>query len=435
MSLITPTYAPRAQTSRRSRLPFHWNAQNGLVTTALTPQTGTFSRASTAPLATGRDGRLVGPRAQGIPAWEAWDHDGDGAFQTAGLNMDLARTNLVTTQDISAWTDSGSPTTTAVPSPYAGVSAYLIDDNDGATAEYKIRTVAFTGDAVKAIAIVMKKGTAAASTIVLRDTSAGADRLIATITWSGTDPGTPAVPTGTYLGKRELWNDFWLVLLQTASVTAANTNQLWLYATSSTGADTGSTYYALPTAANAPFLSNVLTASQAAVKPDLRFTFPFPVQALSFYLRFTEIGQIFAASTGILASICLNGTSTTDPRLSIYRASGGAGYEVSWDPGTETTATLAALPALHQSTELLVTLDTSGVATIYQSLAEAATTSAAASAQSLPATTTYFGNSQADARLVIGDIGASGTAPGALSLHACKVDWGVKTMAQMRVAF
>lgn len=447
IDLLAPgtTLQRRDQLGFRSKLPFCLVVGDGRVAltddgaaadlttvTDRTDRAGTFTRAGASGLYVSSYGRLM-QTFTNFPAIESWDHDADGVAEVAGLRLDVARTSLITSQDISAWTNQGTPVVTAVTSPYAGVSGYLVEDNDGAANEGKYLAVVFTADAVKSVAICIKAGSATSSAVQLRDESAGADRILATVTWSGTDPGTPAMTTGTYLGKKELSDDWWLLSFQSTSVTAANTHRLYVYGASTTASSTGTTYWALPTAANAPYLTTVLTASQVGVADDLRFTFPFLVQPLSLYLKATELGTRYTATTAMLAAICLGTSSTTDPRLSIF-TTGSGGYGVSWDPGTDTTATLAAFPAVSQAFELLVTLSSTGVATIYQSLAEAATTSAVASAQALPIAATYFGASQANARLVIGDIGAAGSNPSALSLHACKVDWGVKTMAQMRAA-
>jgi len=167
----------------------------------------------------------------------------------------IDKRNRVTDTDISGgnWTSFGAPTITAILGPFGALDGYTVYDGSGAAALYRYFVPVFAGDGQKAVHIWVKKGSSAISAIRLRDTTAGTDRLLATVTWSGTDPGTPAMTTGAFVGKTEGANGWWLLRLLSTSVTAANTNQLWLYGEDiAPGSATGSTAYALPWVEDAP---------------------------------------------------------------------------------------------------------------------------------------------------------------------------------------
>lgn len=154
-----------------------------------------------------------------------------GAFQ--GYLAEGARTNLCQRgEDFSTvWTDVGTPTLSAGTTTNGALSLSTVGDDSAAALEGKIQTITFTGDAVKAISLYVKKGTSTSSVIRVRDTSAPADRLLAAITWSGTTP-VVTMTTGTDLtGTPEQHGSSGIYRLSfaTSSVTAANTNSLQIY--------------------------------------------------------------------------------------------------------------------------------------------------------------------------------------------------------------
>jgi hypothetical protein len=78
----------------------------------------------------------------------------------------------------------------------------------------------------------------------VRDTTAGADRLLAAITWSGSTPSV-AMTTGIYVATVMCYDGVHRLLFQTASVTAANANQIEIYPATDAAlatTDTGTLY-------------------------------------------------------------------------------------------------------------------------------------------------------------------------------------------------
>lgn len=354
----------------------------------------------------------------------------DVANGTLGLLLQAARTQLIASLDISAATNIGSPDTTAVTGPGHSISGYQITDNDAGAAEGEQIAVTFTTDAVKAIAVCIKKGTATASQLVLRDTTAPADRLNATVTWSGTNPATPSTSTGTYLGKIQLENDWWVLLFATASVTAANTNVLQLYGATTTVSTTGTTLWAAPLAENAVYPGMVKTASLAQGADSLFIETKTPPIAMTGYLRAINRGSSLAANDTRLEHWGLT-NATTDPRL-VTDVQGGL-FRLLHDNGSaEVSSTLAAAPTLGQVFELRRELFADGSVRLHQSIAGAAETSAAASAANALGTT--WGGA-ATARVYVNSDPAVGNAG---HLEVLGLGWlpGTGfTMAQLRARF
>lgn len=160
--------------------------------------------------------------------------------------INLASQLVTNPETFSSWSTSGTPVLTSGQSdPYGGTGAYLISDDDGAAAEWIFQNVGFTGNAVKALAIFLKAGTATTTLVKLRDNTAGADRSAFTVTWASGVPSISLV-TGT-----QLYVDPWFPWLvpgwyrfayQSTSVTAANTNRIEIYPAGSTAANTGTCY-------------------------------------------------------------------------------------------------------------------------------------------------------------------------------------------------
>jgi len=150
-----------------------------------------------------------------------------------GYLSEAAATNLCQRGEdfATVWASVGTPTLSAGSVTLGALSLSTLGDDAAGTLEGKTQTITFTGNAVKAIAVHVKKGTSTSTVIRLRDTSAGADRLLAVVTWSGTVP-VVAMTTGTDLtGTPEQFgtSGVYRLLLATTSVTAANTNSLQLY--------------------------------------------------------------------------------------------------------------------------------------------------------------------------------------------------------------
>lgn len=126
------------------------------------------------------------------------------------------------------WVAVGTPTRVAASDRCGNVILDLIGDDDAAALEGYTQTIGFTGNAVKAISVLVKGGTSASSVIRLRDTTAGADCLLVTLAWAAGVP-TPTAVTGTVLGVDTLCSGVYRIRMATTAVTAANTNSLQIY--------------------------------------------------------------------------------------------------------------------------------------------------------------------------------------------------------------
>jgi hypothetical protein len=152
-------------------------------------------------------------------------------------------TNLVSTDDLTAWTKVGTPTVTGgVDDPWGGTSAYTVEDDSGAAQEYIVRTVPFTGsDGPRIVAWVVRDNTmpgAGYQRLNLRDTTAAATRLTLDIT--GWVAGAPTIQetTGTLLVREYVSNGYWLIVGLSTDVTVANQNQVH-FQPANTAAQTG----------------------------------------------------------------------------------------------------------------------------------------------------------------------------------------------------
>ena len=152
--------------------------------------------------------------------------DASGPF---GYLSEGARTNLVLqSSDFTAtWTAIGTPTN-AAGDAVGGVTTQVIGDDSAVALEGYGQNVTFTGNAVKTVSLFVKQGTSTSSVIQLRDNTAGANRLLAAVTWSGTVP-VVTMPTGTDLTGTPVQlgtSGKYRLMFATTSVTAANTNAL-----------------------------------------------------------------------------------------------------------------------------------------------------------------------------------------------------------------
>jgi hypothetical protein len=233
---------------------------------------GFFSRADATTCATYVDsGGRVRLAAANVPR--------DGHF-IGGVRHYLSEpgsTNIVSpSSNFSAagWVPIGTPTRSAAAAACGVVNLDLIGDDDGAVLEGYREDLAFTGDAVKALALFFRQDTSTSSVIRIRDTSVGADRLLAAITWSGTTP-VITMTTGTLIGVESGYfdangNAVYRALFQTTSVTAAVVNQLQVYPATDAALAVGSTgriYMGGVMAEDRPFsTSHIITTAGAVTR-------------------------------------------------------------------------------------------------------------------------------------------------------------------------
>ena len=189
-----------------------------------------------------------------------------------GYLAEGARTNLVVqSQDFgTTWSAVGTPTISSGTTTLGALSLDTIGDDSAAALEGYSEVVGFTADAVKAISIFVKKGTSVSSIVRVRDTTAGADRLLMAITWSGETPivtattGTDLTGTPQQFGTSGVYR----LTFATSAVTAASTNQIEVYPATDTALDvaaTGTIQWGGVQAENATFPSSYIVTTVAAV--------------------------------------------------------------------------------------------------------------------------------------------------------------------------
>ena len=131
------------------------------------------------------------------------------------------------------WVAVGTPTITGGNVTAGVLSLDLIGDDSAVALEGYTQAITFVGDATKAISVYVKQGTATSSVIRLRDTTVPADRLLAAITWSGTEPvvtmTTGTDLTGTVSVQQLGTSGIYRLSFLATAVTAANTNSLEAY--------------------------------------------------------------------------------------------------------------------------------------------------------------------------------------------------------------
>jgi hypothetical protein len=163
-----------------------------------------------------------------------------GAWNLVGVRVEGSRKNLVLRPENfgASWSAVGSPTRVSAAAVCGVVGLDLIGDDDATALEGYTQTITFTGNAIKAVSCLVRQGSSASSVIRLRDTTASADRLLATITWSGTTPvvtmttGTNLLALASLPAERladSSGNAVWRLYFATTAVTAANTNSLQVY--------------------------------------------------------------------------------------------------------------------------------------------------------------------------------------------------------------
>lgn len=269
----------------------------------------TFARATTATtvLSTG----LVGSVASGQPRSlysPAGVYLGYYAEQIS-TNLCLQSENFGTT-----WVAIGTPIRTSGADTCGTVSLDSLNDADAGTLDGYSQVVTFTSNAVKAISVYVKAGTSTSSVIRVRDTTATADVLLVTLAWSGGVP-TPTATTGTVIETQALGNSVFRVRMATATVTAANTNQIEIYPATTSALVVGNTGTMLcggVQAENNTFPTSYIPTTTATVTRNAdNLTYPFA-------------GNANAATGSIYAEVMTEWTTTPSiATIVAFNTSGG----------------------------------------------------------------------------------------------------------------
>lgn len=205
---------------------------------------------------------------------ETWTLNGGAKinnYPLLGYLSEQSTVNLVTApEDFGnvAWVVSGTPTRSAAAKRLGSVVMDLLGDDDAAGYEYYQQTMTFTGNAVKAVSFYFAQGTSTSTRVLVYDGTAAAYRLDMAVAWSG---GVPVVTmdTGTHLGTDNLGSGVFRLRLATTSVTAANTNTLFVQPANYAGAGadptlTGTIYIGGVMAENNTFATSYHTGTRNA---------------------------------------------------------------------------------------------------------------------------------------------------------------------------
>jgi hypothetical protein len=242
----------------------------------------------------------------------------------AALLLEQARTNLcLRSEDFgTTWAAISTPTRTAAAKTCGDLVLDLIGDDSAGSLEGYSQVITFTGTAAKAIGIHLAAGTSTETVLRLRDTTAGANRLLLAITWSG---GVPSVvmTTGSAAGSPvALANGVYYFEFQTTSVTAGNTNQLEVYPATTAAlavANTGTVYAGGVTAYNALFGGSYLkTTSGTVTRNGEALTFPalWPLSSdETWYVRL--MNPLWNGLSGTLTDNYVLSRGVTGSRLAI----------------------------------------------------------------------------------------------------------------------
>jgi hypothetical protein len=190
------------------------------------------------------------------------------------LIEELSTNKVLQSQNFGAtWTMQGIPTRTAAALTFGSLVLDLIGDDDagGVTIEGFLQTVTFSANLTRAVSIFMKAGSSGASQIAIRDTTAGADRLRATITWGAGGVPSVAAATGTHQGTDDYGAGLYRFRFLTTNVTSGNTNQLQVYpATDSSGSTSliGDVYAGGVQAEDFSLSSSYIPTTTATVQRD-----------------------------------------------------------------------------------------------------------------------------------------------------------------------
>lgn len=312
------------------------NGQSLLARSFATEIAAVFSRAATKYIVD-QNGLLVPIAAQVVPVTVI-------GTEKAVL-LEPAATNLcIRSEEFDTWTDTSSCTVTAnaAVAPDGALTMDLLTATG--TTSHRRRTVTFTADGEKCLALYFKAGSSAANRWKLRDTTAGTDRHSITVTWVA---GVPTIATtagsGTRYPVEALGGGLYRVLISVAGVVAANTNEMQIFPDPD-GAGTGSVYAWGAQAENAVVPSSYIktegtTVTRAADSAYFEVPGLNPPRAMTIYSRIINRGGYVHDGLNKRALQIGSSGTGTDPRFATGQASGGQAFAQYDDGVTEVSAT------------------------------------------------------------------------------------------------
>lgn len=368
--------------------------------------------------------------------------DSDGVLRTVAANVlrdahyvngtrvvltERGSTNiLLRSEDFgTTWSAVGSPTRTAGAHTLSGVSLDLIGDDDGAASEYYSQSPSFTGDGVKGVSLFMKAGTsqpAGGSALVLGDNTAGANRLVAIITWTAAGVPSVSASTGTYIGYLALKDGVYRLLFQTTAVVAANSHD-FSFRPCIVAAQTGNVYAGGVQIENAIVpTSYIKTLGSQVTRTDDALSFAYaPVpQEMTLYIKGIELGTV--QQTNLPGLVAIGGANDA----SVYVLASSGSYVATHRRGSDVTSSPSGTSSVLSTLELRIVLGSNGSITLGQSINGAAETVGTTSAANVLASawfaTTLYLNSRA-------------TLPGLFGFEVVRIAEGTQTLDTMRTDY
>lgn len=259
----------------------------------------TFTRADGATPVTallGRDGlyHLVQQnqlRVEYVPNVDVGD--GLGPRTRATLLLEGGRINrLPHPLNLGAWSTSGAPPAAVggQADPFGGTGAWLLNDNSGAATQVYFDIAAgLVGDGTKAMALFLKQGTAAVTTVDLFDSTAAVKRVRIDVTWNGVNAPTLTIPEG----AGQTWTPtpvpgapgWWRIPFNGQGLLAANVNNYRILPAGNTPANTGTVIAYCAQLEDALFPSSPLPTTIARATEALTVPIGFGVRDLTILVR------------------------------------------------------------------------------------------------------------------------------------------------------
>lgn len=314
-----------------------------------------------------------------LPRFEWWDLDSDGILETPHLVIEDAESNLVPQSDaLGSWASSGTITATAGHA-VGELDTWLLSDTDGTNAAYRSQPLsAFTGSAVKGLWVVWGRGTSPAASgafVRVRDTTAGVDRLNATITPNA--DGSPNVAivssAGVALLSRFLRVEggvaYYALFLALNAVTAANAHEVRLGA-AVTGSQQGNVYFGGVTITDEPRVASWIDRPSAGAVTRARESVGWlaphvPTTAHVQLLDFLEVGAVQVSGAVVAA---LTDSAGANPSVRVEASATGR-YQVTHHNGTSSVSSVAtAAPSVGDRVRVVAWLYDDGSVQIGQGL-------------------------------------------------------------------
>jgi hypothetical protein len=349
-----PSRGFRRTRERASGLLFAFGVDD-LSTSLVTGQALSFDRDSSRTVidSTGRLTTLTRDQVPWSCAYNATDAVWEPTLdcQRAATNLCLQSEDLGTT-----WAAIGTPTRTAAAKRCGDLVLDLIGDDAAGTLEGYSQVVTYTGNEGKGVLIHMAAGTSTSVVVRVRDVSAGANRLLATIAWASGVP-TVTMTTGTAYTTVTLADGSYQFQFRTTTVTAANTNQIEIYPATTSAlvtTNTGTVYVGGVQTQNQNYCNAYIKTTTGTVTTDddlcTTTLTAVPLSTYTIYARVARPARAGAASI----------LTYTNQIMMWGTGGGGSSVSLSVDP-VNLTAYVTLLDAVPAAASVAAALPASGV--------------------------------------------------------------------------